>query len=234
VSTIKKKLIVALDVETLQEAEKFVTLLNEEVEYFKIGSQLFTAYGPEAVAMVGNRKGKVFLDLKFHDIPHTVSQAVASGMNLKCTLGSSKNPVFMMTVHTAGSQEMLKNAAGAAESKAKELHIAKPYIVGVTVLTSDADTGNAQTNVLERARRAYEAGLDGVVCAVSEASAVRKQFGEKFLIITPGIRAQGAEKGDQKRTATASEALAAGADYIVVGRPILKAPDPLQAVRELL
>jgi orotidine-5'-phosphate decarboxylase len=237
VSTIKKKLIVALDVETLNEAEKFVSLLAEEVEYFKIGSQLFTAYGPEAVKMVGSKGKKVFLDLKFHDIPNTVAQAVISGTTMSCAPSSAsvpKNPVFMMTVHTAGGSEMLKIAAAAAAHKAQELQITKPYIVGVTVLTSDADTGKAQAEVLARAQRAYDAGLDGIVCAVSEAREVRKQFGEKFLIITPGIRAKGADKGDQQRTATAAEALDAGSDYIVVGRPILKASNPLQAVRELL
>jgi orotidine-5'-phosphate decarboxylase len=221
---LKNKLIVALDVDTLEKAEYFVEKLKSEVAYFKIGSQLFTACGPEAVRMVGEKGAKAFLDLKFHDIPHTVFLAVSAGVSA---------PVFMMTVHTKGGREMLEAALRGAEKKAQELKIARPFIVGVTRLTSDEDRGNIQGEVLQAARMAKDAGLDGVVCAASEAAAIRKEFGENFIIVTPGIRAKNKKTDDQKRTATAAEAIAAGAHFIVVGRPILEAFDPLQALREL-
>jgi orotidine-5'-phosphate decarboxylase len=221
---LKNKLIVALDVDTLKKAEDLVEKLKHEVKYFKIGSQLFTACGPEAVRMVEEKGAKAFLDLKFHDIPNTVFLAVSSGTSA---------PVFMMTVHTKGGREMLEAALRGAEKKAQELKITRPFIVGVTRLTSDEDRGNIQTEVVQAARIAKDAGLDGVVCAASEAAAIRKEFGEKFIIVTPGIRAKNKKTDDQKRTATAAEAIAAGAHFIVVGRPILEADNPLQALKEL-
>jgi orotidine-5'-phosphate decarboxylase len=221
---LKNKLIVALDVDTLEKAKDLVEKLKNEVKCFKIGSQLFTACGPEAVRMVGEKGAKVFLDLKFHDIPNTVFLAVSSGTSA---------PVVMMTVHTKGGREMLEAALRGAEKKAQELKIPRPFIVGVTRLTSDEDQGNIQAEVLQAARMAKDAGLDGVVCAVSEAAAVRKEFGGGFIIVTPGIRAKNKKTDDQKRTATAAEAIAAGAHFIVVGRPIVEADNPLQALKEL-
>ncbi|MFH0828474.1 MAG: orotidine-5'-phosphate decarboxylase [Candidatus Omnitrophota bacterium] len=223
---IKDKLIVALDVDTLDKARSFVDKLYPAVKAFKIGSQLFTACGPQAVKMVTEKGGSVFLDLKFHDIPNTVRSAVLSGVNL--------NGVFMMTVHIAGGAEMLKKAVEGATEKAGELKIKRPLIVGITVLTSDKSSTGTVGTVLERAELALESGLDGVVCSVHEASAVREICGKDFIIVTPGIRPVGAEAGDQERVSTAQSAIDAGANYIVVGRPILEAPDPLAAVKKLL
>ena len=246
---ISDKLVVALDVENLAKAKKLVDALFPVVKIFKVGSQLFTACGLDAVKMVGEKGAKVFLDLKFHDIPQTVFSAVTSGTGAACALAFVSNtspnieknikeviqhPVFMMTVHAEGSIRMLEAAVRGATEKAQELHIKKPLIVGVTVLTSENDSGNVKEVVMERARKAKEAGLDGVVCAVAEAALVRKEFGNDFIIVTPGIRPIGATADDQQRTATPQEAIAAGANFIVVGRPILEAKDPLEAVKNLL
>lgn len=248
---IKEKLVVALDVDNLKEAERFVNLLFPAVKMFKVGSQLFTAAGLEAIQMIGKKGASVFLDLKFHDIPNTVYKAVASGtasaINLKSipielsynsleqkVKNSIVHPVFMLTVHTQGGLEMMKAAARAAEEKSKELKIRKPFIVGVTVLTSDSATANTKETVLERALLAKEAGLDGVVCAVSEASLIREKLGTEFLIVTPGIRPNSAELNDQKRAATCEEAIKAGSNFLVIGRPILEARDPLLVVKEIL
>lgn len=240
------ELIVALDVSTLEKAEKLVDCLYPTVKLFKIGSQLFTAYGPEAVKMVSKKGGQVFLDLKFYDIPHTVSRAVISGTSMALIMTSSSSEteasikdliepaIFMMTVHTKGGKEMLEEAVKGARTRAEELKIKKPLIVGVTVLTSEPTEEQTLQNVLERAKLAKESGLDGVVCSAQEAAAVRKECGLEFIIVTPGIRPKGAEAGDQKRVATAKEAIKAGADFIVVGRPILEAPEPLKAAQEIL
>jgi len=238
---LKDKLIIALDVDTLEKAQKFVELLLPKVKFFKVGSQLFTACGPEAVKMIEKKGGQVFLDLKFHDLPNTVFASVCSSTALgMTTVPAGKNLemfesgyVFMITVHTQGGIDIMKAAVRGAQETSKELNIKKPYIVGVTVLTSD-EGENLTELVLDRARLAQEAALDGVVCSVHEAAAVRKACGKDFIIVTPGIRPKGAKADDQKRTATVQEAIAAGADYIVVGRPILEAKDPLKAVEELI
>lgn len=237
---IRDKLIVALDVETIEKAEYFVKLLHPEVNYFKIGAQLFTAAGQEAVAMVARYGGKVFLDLKFYDIPNTVYSAVSSSTASSIealNIQRSKDlfaPVFMITIHTIGGMEMLQQAAAAARDKSQELGMRKPYVVGVTVLTSDPPAEQTLNKVLERAQLAKAAGLDGVVCSAQETAAIRKKLGPGFIIVNPGIRAKGSPADDQKRTATAVEAISSGADFIVVGRPILKAKDPLAAVRNLI
>ena len=245
---IKDKLIVALDVDTVKDAERFVNMLVPlGIKLFKIGGQLFTAFGPEAVKMVGAKGGRVFLDLKFHDIPHTVFCATSSGTscsyvatttsypNLQGDIKESvQPPVFMMTVHIGGGEEMLKAAVEGAQSRATELNIKTPLIVGVTVLTSDKSSTNTQDEVLARARLAQKAGLDGIVCSVHEANAVRQACGNEFIIVTPGIRPKGAEANDQKRIATAKDAIFAGANYIVVGRPILEAADPLEAAKDII
>jgi orotidine-5'-phosphate decarboxylase len=242
------KTIIALDVSTLEEAKHFVDILYPTIKMFKVGSQLFTAAGPGAVQMIGARGARVFLDLKFHDIPNTVLSATTSGTSLACMIltpfnypkiekeieEATKAPVFMMTVHTKGGMEMLRAAVKGATDKAKELDIKKPFIVGVTRLTSDEETEDTKEVVLRAARLAKDAGLDGVVCGVPEAEVVRREFGKDFLIVTPGIRSKNDPVGDQKRTGTAKEAFSAGADFIVVGRPILKAADPLEAIKGLI
>jgi orotidine-5'-phosphate decarboxylase len=242
----RPKLIVALDVETLQEAERLVKILYPTVQMFKIGSQLYTACGPQAVQMAGRAGAKVFLDLKFHDIPNTVGNAVLSCTSLSCVVdsldpGFGKEikkavayPVFMMTIHTVGGQEMMRFAVNAAAERAKELGIIRPKIVGVTVLTSDEQAENTQKKVVAMAISAKQAGLDGVVCSVQEAMAVRQTCGKDFIIVTPGIRPQGLDKGDQKRVATSKAAMEAGSDFLVVGRPIVAAADPLKAAQGFL
>jgi orotidine-5'-phosphate decarboxylase len=248
---LKKKLIVALDVPTLEMAEEFVDKLCGQVKFFKVGSQLFTASGPETIRMIGAKNAKVFLDLKFHDIPKTVYSAIASGTSSSVKIHSIPTgfegkhiedqvkeavqfPVFMMTVHTRGGEKMLKEAVKGAEEKALELKIPKPFIVGVTRLTSDEYTQDIEKEVLEAAVSAKRSGLDGVVCSALEAPIIRKEFGKNFLIVTPGIRPKGYKKDDQSRITTAQEAIDAGADFIVIGRPILEAKDPVFALEKIL
>jgi orotidine-5'-phosphate decarboxylase len=244
---ISEKLIVALDVDTLDDAKRFVSILYPTVKFFKVGSQLFTACGLDAIKMIGEKGGRVFLDLKFHDIPNTVYNAVASGTSATIAIHSIPSgldkervedqvkkylhpPVFMMTLHTLGGLDMLRAGVKGAEYKAAELNIKRPLLIGVTVLTSEKATSES---VLERALLAREAGLDGVVCAASEISIVKKALGKEFIVVTPGIRPKGASTDDQKRIATAEEAVKAGADFLVIGRPILEAKDPLKALRSL-
>jgi orotidine-5'-phosphate decarboxylase len=174
--------------------------------------------------MVRKKGGGVFLDLKFHDIPNTVASAVRQAVRLG---------VMMMTLHVCGGKEMMRRAADAAGEEAAALKVRKPFLVGVTVLTSDTGSGNTLDTVLERAQLAKAAGLDGVVCSVHETAQVRKVCGPDFVIVTPGIRPKGADAQDQKRVATAADAVSAGSTYLVVGRPILEAEDPILAVETL-
>lgn len=216
----KDRLILALDVDSLEEAHQFVRLLKKDVSLYKVGSALFTAAGPSAVKMIHDEGGRVFLDLKFHDIPNTVAKSCEA---------ASRLGVFMLNVHASGGPEMLR-AAAAAVKKSKSL----PLLIGVTVLTSDASAGKVSSEVVRLAVLSQESGLSGVVCSAQEAEAVRKKCGKDFVIVTPGIRPTGFPKGDQRRDATPSEAIQNGADYIVVGRPILEARDPITAAREIL
>lgn len=218
-------LIVALDVETLEEAKSLVKKLGNSVEIYKIGSQLFTAYGPQAVREVTALGKKVFLDLKFHDIPNTVANAVTSATGLG---------VFMMTVHTIGGQAMMEAAVDAAAKKAKAMNIPKPLIVGVTVLTSAGKEESTLANVLQRAHLAKRSGLDGVVSSAQEVAALRKETGGDFVLVTPGIRPSGTDKGDQQRTATPAEAIKNGSSFLVVGRPVVEAKDPQAAAQGIL
>jgi len=212
------KLIVALDVDNRERAEELVDILSPVVKIFKVGSVLFTRCGPSIIDYINSKDCRVFLDLKYHDIPNTVRCAIESAMDLG---------IFMLTVHIQGGREMLKAAIEAKKQKTNF------YIVGITVLTSDA-VENAKDEVLKRARIAHDSGLDGVVCSVHEAATVRNSCGEKFIIVTPGIRPKSYQSDDQKRIATAQEAIKAGANHIVVGRPIIQAKDPLAAAKEIL
>src|SRR3989338_1507497 len=222
-----EKLIVALDTKSLDEAASLVDKLIPEVKIFKVGLGLFTLYGYAAVEMVKDKGGKVFLDLKFHDIPNTVASAVISASNLG---------IFMLNVHTLGGSEMMRKAAEAAKGKAE-----KPKILGVTVLTSmDQKAINEvgieksiEEEVLNLATMARDAGLDGVVASPQETSAIRKKLGKDFIIVTPGVRPEWAARGDQRRVATPSSAIKAGADYIVVGRPIIESGNPVEAARKV-
>ncbi len=239
------QLIVALDVNTLAEVRALVEQLDPLVNIYKIGSQLFTSCGPAAVRFVEARGKKVFLDLKFHDIPHTVASAVTSAVHLNVALERShadlnqrqkpaQQSVFMMTVHTCGGVEMMKAAVEAAEKSAQMIGVARPLIVGVTVLTSDSTAAHLPDLVLERAKLAHTAGLDGVVASCHEAKMLRDAFGKDFVIVTPGIRPSGEDVGDQKRVATPAEAKKNGSSFLVVGRPIVAADDPLKAAKAIL
>lgn len=227
-----KKIIVALDVDDLSLARDLVKELKNSVGLFKVGHQLFTRSGPSAVAMVNNEGGSVFLDLKYHDIPNTVKNAVEAAVALK---------VAMLNVHTAGGSAMMKAAAEAARVKASALNITPPILLGVTVLTSLSDTDLAETGtnfpVTEQVPRltalACASGLNGVVASAQEISLIRKVCPAEFLIVTPGVRPAEAAGDDQKRTLTPRQAIEAGADYLVIGRPILKASDPKAAARKI-
>lgn len=224
----KPKLIVALDVPSLAQAQKLVETLSPVVEYFKVGKELFTAEGPSVVRMVHDHGGKVFLDLKFLDIPNTVAGAVRSAARLG---------VWMVNVHASGGGAMMKEAAQAAAAAPKP-----PIVIGVTVLTSMNEESlkeigvNAAVGeqVVRLARLAKTNGLSGVVASAQEATMLRRSFGKDFLIVTPGVRPAGAEAGDQKRVLTPKAAIAAGADCLVVGRPITESPDPKAAAEAIL
>lgn len=240
----QQQLIVALDVPTFEEAKHLVETLDQQVHIYKIGFQLFTAYGPFIVRYLLAKGKNVFLDLKFHDIPNTVASGVASAVGLSVEVAShieqadqtsrAYGSLLMMTVHTQGGVEMMKAAKQAAQQQAALLGVRCPWIIGVTVLTSDAAFGNISDLVLERALLAKQAGLDGVVASAQEASNLRQKMGKDFLIITPGIRPTGIEAGDQKRVETPLSAMKNGSSFLVVGRPIVKAQDPKQAVLSIL
>ena len=238
------KLILALDVPTFEEARVIVETLGDTVEIYKVGFQLFTAYGPFIVRYLQAQGKKVFLDLKFHDIPNTVASGVAAAVGLSVPVNTALDakgektdkfaPVLMMTVHTQGGAEMMRAAADAARKRAAELGVPRPLVVGVTVLTSDAGGGNVSALVLERARLARASGLDGVVSSAQEAAMLRKEMGKDFVIVTPGIRPSDAEAGDQKRVETPASAIKSGSSFLVVGRPIVKAHDPKAAAKSIL
>ncbi len=230
------KLIVALDVETFDEARTLIDKLENTVEIFKIGMQQFTAYGPFVCRYVQAKGKKVFLDLKFHDIPNTVASAVKSAVNLSVPPEPMPNfaPLFMLTLHTVGGEEMLRAAVKAAKEQASKRGVKAPLIVGVTVLTSQAKADNMQALVLERAQLAYDCGLDGVVASVEEAAAIRQKFGKEFIIVTPGIRPADASLDDQKRVATPKVAIESGSSFLVVGRPIVQDKEPAEAARRIL
>lgn len=216
------RIIVALDVDGFAKAKGFVDKLYPRVKIFKIGSQLFTAAGPAAVEYVRKKGAEVFLDLKFFDIPHTVANAVCQAVRLK---------VKMLTLHISGGKEMIEAAVRAAKKESRRLKIKRPLIIGITVLTSQkAEAGD----VLALARKGINSGLDGVVCSVLEAALLKKKIKNNFIIVTPGIRPAKSAGNDQKRTATPQAAIEAGSDFLVVGRPVLEAKDPSEAVRELI
>jgi len=225
---------VALDFEDLHSANQTIDQLGDFVEWFKIGGQLFTAAGPTSVETFRNLGKKVFLDLKFHDIPNTVAGAVAA---------AAKTGANMINIHASGGLEMMRAASDAADMQAYTLRIPRPLLLGVTILTS-IDEGSFQRDfaterklrdqVAYLAELSQEAGLDGVVASPLEIDTVRRVCGDRFLIVTPGVRPRWAEAGDQRRITTPSEAIEAGADYIVVGRPITGADNPREAAKNIL
>jgi len=219
------KLIVALDFDSKYKALQAVDHLGADVKLFKVGLELFSACGPEIVTGIIEKGCDVFLDLKFHDIPNTVEKAARAVSGLGA---------FMFNVHALGGFDMMKRAKGAAGGRSK--------VIAVTILTSTDENAlkkcginvNIEDEVIRLAVLAKEAGLDGVVASAKEAGRIRKELGKDFLIVAPGIRPASAATDDQKRVATPLEAITAGADYIVVGRPITTAPDPAQAARDII
>lgn len=227
-----KELIVALDVNTPEAAHGLADRLRDLVGGFKIGSQLFTSAGPRIVQELAAKGDLVFLDLKFHDIPNTVAGAVAAATRLG---------TWMINVHASGGRAMMQAAREAADTTAAEMMLAPPLVIAVTVLTSLNESamadigvaGSAAGQVDRLAALAHDAGLDGVVASPREAARIREQRGDRFTIVTPGIRGVAEAADDQARTLSAAEALAAGASYVVVGRPITAAPDPAEAAEAL-
>ena len=228
----QRRVIVALDVDSLAEARRLVRRLAPHVACFKVGKQLFVGAGPEVVRLVRRHGREVFLDLKFHDIPNTVAAAVVEAARLG---------VRFVDLHASGGAPMMRAAteALAAVCRAERLH--RPALLAVTVLTSmDAADLRAvgvqatpPAQVRRLARLAVAAGVDGVVASPREAAMLRRAFGRPLVIVCPGVRPAGATAGDQKRVRTPGEAVAAGADYVVVGRPVLHAADPAAAVRAI-
>ena len=227
------QLLVALDVDTAAEARALANALRGLVGGFKIGSRLFTSQGPSIVEELAARGDRIFLDLKFHDIPNTVAGAVAAATRIGA---------WMINVHASGGAAMMRAAREAADDESARRSTARPLLVAVTVLTSLSNEalfemgipGDAGELVGRLAALAQAAGLDGVLASLQEIGLIRRRCGQSFTIVTPAIRSAGAVKGDQSRTMTGQDALAAGAPYLVVGRPIIAAADPRIAAEQFV
>jgi orotidine-5'-phosphate decarboxylase len=219
------EIIVALDLPTAPEAIALVDRLGDEVDFYKVGAPLFTRVGPAIVEELAARGKRVFLDLKYHDIPNTVAQAVSAAAALGVTL---------LTIHASGGSAMLRAAREAVPPGEG------PLLLGVTLLTSfsaadveevwDKELRSLREEVARLAAVAADAGLDGVIASALEAEALKRRHGPDFLVVTPGIRPAGYLAGDQARVATPAEAVRAGSDYLVVGRPVLTATDPAEVI----
>ncbi|MEZ5524753.1 MAG: orotidine-5'-phosphate decarboxylase [Pseudomonadales bacterium] len=220
-----KKIIVALDYDNIDDALALARQLDPQQCRLKVGKELFTYCGPQIVEALHKQGFEVFLDLKFHDIPNTVAKAVQAAAELG---------VWMVNVHASGGLAMMQAAREALKAYGDK----RPYLIAVTVLTSMGEEDLAQVGVsappekqvCHLAALAQQAGLDGVVCSSQEAAILTARFGKDFLLVTPGIRPDQADKGDQKRVMTPSQALQAGSDYLVIGRPITQSASPLEAL----
>jgi len=230
----ENKLIVALDVDTPAKARNLVSQLRGIAGMFKIGSQLFTAAGPSLVREIVSSGERIFLDLKYHDIPNTVAQAGVEATRLG---------VSIFNIHASGGSEMMRRTADAVTECANNEGVARPLVIGVTALTSANAASLAEVGINEApdslvsrlALLAKESGMDGVVASPQEIAIVRSAVkSDRFVVVTPGIRPAGADLFDQKRVTTPGEAVLAGADYIVVGRPILSAEDPAATARQII
>ncbi|MGI6553260.1 MAG: orotidine-5'-phosphate decarboxylase [Bacillota bacterium] len=231
---LKERLIVALDVDTWEEVAGLVSALKGQVGMYKVGLQLYSRLGPQVIQYIRDQGEKVFVDLKLHDIPNTVALATRALTQLGASL---------IDVHVAGGVQMMEEAVRAAREAALEKGQEKPAVIGVTVLTSlDREAlvrlGFPCMDILQLvagwAKRAQEAGLDGVVASPLEAKAIRLACGPDFLIVTPGIRPRQVHSHDQKRVATPREAILAGASHLVIGRAITRAGDPAQMVKQIM
>jgi orotidine-5'-phosphate decarboxylase len=229
----RNKLIVALDKSSLTEAKELVQRLDERVIFYKVGLELFLNTSGEIIDFLKMQKKKVFLDLKFHDIPNTVAQAArwAVGLGLD-----------MFNVHASGGEEMLKRTMEIVNETAVQKNILPPKVIAVTVLTSFDETGFSQlgfkASIQDTARNwakiTQKTGLNGVVCSPQEAQAIKAACGQDFITVCPGVRPRGSHSQDQKRIMTPGEAIRKGVDYIVVGRPINQAVNPQKAAEEIL
>jgi orotidine-5'-phosphate decarboxylase len=232
-ASMRERLIVALDVDTLTQATDLVRLLGKEVGMFKVGKQLFTHAGPQAVRLIQELGGEIFLDLKFHDIPTTVAKAAIEATRLG---------VKMFNVHASGSLEMMRQTVKEVQRVCRQERRRRPIMLAVTVLTSlnQDDLKRVGVNqkvaaqVVRLALLTREAGMDGVVASPHEVADIREACGRRFVIVTPGIRPADASRNDQQRVMTPAEAVRAGVDYIVVGRPITEAKDPVAAARAII
>lgn len=219
--------IVALDFADEKQTLQFVRRLSPELCQIKIGKELFTATGRHLVEQLVNQGFKVFLDLKYHDIPNTVASA--------CKIAAQMG-IWMVDMHAGGGQRMMETAAEAVSQFQQ-----RPYLIGVTVLTSMTQTDLAQTGVdrsideqvMHLAKLSQQSGLDGVVCSAQEAVILRDQLGKEFLLVTPGIRLNSKSEDDQRRIMTPKEALAAGSSYLVMGRPIIRSADPVLLLQQI-
>jgi orotidine-5'-phosphate decarboxylase len=232
--TSRDRIALALDVDNDHDALAIVAELKDSVGVFKVGHQLFTAYGPDIVRRIIGMGGRVFLDLKYHDIPNTVAKASAEAVKLG---------VSIFNVHSLGGIDMMKAAAESAKETAEKYNLPAPTVLAVTILTSMDEksmrkelkiTRSLQREVAHLARLAQRAGMHGVVASPQEIKLLRRAVRGEFVILTPGVRPAWADKDDQKRVMTPGEAIKAGADYIVVGRPVLKAKDRKAAVEKIL
>lgn len=229
--TIKDRIILALDVDDLDEAEKLVVELKDYVGYFKVGLQLFTSFGFSAVKMIRDNGAKVYCDLKFHDIPNTVSHACSNLI---------KHNINFFNLHLQGGSKMVAQVVKTAKDTAKNLGIDPPTILGISLLSSfgqrtlTEELGvekNIEDYIMQLAKIAKDNGLNGIVAGASESKRIRKEFGEDFIILCPATRPTWAAVNDQVRVDTPSEAIKAGVDFLVIGRPITDAEDKIAAVK---